>query len=67
MNPEVTAKLKEIAIKHGKAFALELIAECAMPALKEVVEKSPTKIDDAVLLALGEPLKAALIDMINKA
>lgn len=65
MNEQLVAKLKELALKNGKAFALELIVEVAIPALEQAVAKSETKIDDAVVIALKEPLKMALIELVN--
>lgn len=66
MNPEITQKLKEITVKHGKAMASELLVECAFPALEAAVKESATQIDDVVLATLEAPLKAQLLAMIEK-
>lgn len=63
---ETQELLKKIVIKHGKAAALELIEFAAIPALEQAVAKTETKIDDAVVMALKEPLKAALVELIGK-
>ena len=63
---EVQAVALEIVKKHGKAMALEMVAELAVPALEEAVKKTSTPIDDLVVAALKEPLKAALLEMIGK-
>lgn len=63
---EVGAKLAEIAKKHAKAMAVELIEEVAVQALEEAVKKSATPMDDVVVAALKEPLKKALLDAVNK-
>ena len=56
----------EILKKHAKALALELVEVAAIPALEEAVKKSATPIDDVVLAALKEPLKAALKEAVEK-
>ena len=56
----------EIVKKHGKAMALELVAAAAIPALEAAVKKSATPVDDLVVAALKEPLKNALIDILEK-
>lgn len=66
MDEKLVEKLKDLAIKHGIAFAKEALIETAFPALKVAVEKSESKIDDVVLAALEEPLKKALIDLVDK-
>jgi hypothetical protein len=63
---DIQTQAKEIVLKHAKAMALELIEAAAIPALEAAVAKTDTKIDDAVVMALKEPLKAALLDLINK-
>lgn len=63
---ELQAKLAEIAVKHGKAFVNEALVEVAFPALQEAVKVSSSPIDDVVLAALEEPLKKAILDLINK-
>jgi hypothetical protein len=68
---DVKQVLADSAKKHllpaAKAMAVELVAEAAIPALEEAVKKTSTPIDDVVLAALKEPLKAALIELIQKA
>lgn len=56
----------EIAKKHGKAFALEMIDAVLISALEQAAAKSATPIDDVVLGALKEPLRAALKDLVEK-
>lgn len=63
---EVQVVALEIVKKHGKAMALEMVAELAIPALEDAAKKSATPIDDVVVAALKEPLKAALLEMIGK-
>jgi hypothetical protein len=64
-------EIKEIAVeivkKHGKAMAIELVEAVAVPALEIAVKESATPIDDVVLAALKEPLKAALIKLVQEA
>lgn len=62
----VAEELKKIAIKHAKELAKEAIVVAAFPALKLAVSKSETKVDDAILAALEEPLKAQLIALLDK-
>jgi len=62
---EISIKAKMLALKHAEAILKEVAVELMFPALKEVVAKSETKIDDAVLMAMEEPLKQALISMID--
>jgi len=63
----MTETLVDIAKRHGKAFANDLIDLYLIQALEDVVKKSPTPIDDAILMAMKEPLKTALKELINKA
>lgn len=65
---EVTLQQKavELALKHGEALAKDLLVELAFPALKLAVEKSENKMDDAILMALELPLKAAVMDLADK-
>ncbi len=63
---DLEQKLKDLAVKHGVAFASEAIVEVAFPALKLAVEKSETKVDDVVLAALEAPLKAAIVELMAK-
>lgn len=65
-NMEVGKELGEIAKKHGKAMAIEMVDQVLFIALDEVVTKSATPIDDVVLAALKEPLKKALKDALEK-
>lgn len=58
--------LIEIVKKHGKAMALEIVAEAAIPALEKAVQQSASPIDDVVVAALKEPLKKALIELIEQ-
>jgi hypothetical protein len=64
-------QLLGLAEKHlvpaAKAMAVELVADALVPALEEAVKKTSTPIDDIVLAAIKEPLKAAIIDAINRA
>lgn len=59
-------KAKEIVLKHGKAMGEELLVEVAFPALKQVVADTKSPIDDVVLMALEEPLKKAILDLLAK-
>lgn len=63
---ELKVKAKMIALKHAEEMSKELAVMVAFPALKEVVAKSETKIDDAVLAAMEEPLKAAVMQMLEQ-
>lgn len=63
---ELKLKAKELALKHAEELAKEMASMVAFPALKLVVEKSETKIDDAVLMAMEEPLKAAVMQMLEQ-
>lgn len=65
-NMEVGKELGEIAKKHGKAMAIEMVDQVLFIALDEVVTKSATPIDDVVLAALKEPLKKSLKDALEK-
>lgn len=62
---ELKQKAKMLALKHAEAVLKEVAVELVFPALKAVVAKSETKIDDAVLMAMEEPLKQALLSMID--
>jgi hypothetical protein len=57
---------KNIALKHVEAMLKEQMVLVAFPMLKLAVEKSATKIDDMVLGALEEPMKAAALELIEK-
>lgn len=63
----MTETIADIAKRHGKAFANDLIDLYLMEALEEVVKKTATPIDDAVFVALKEQLKTVLKELINKA
>ena len=63
---ELADKAKAVALKHAKAMAIELVEEVALEALKAAAAKSENKVDDAVVMALGEPLKASLKEMLEK-
>lgn len=54
-----------VLAKKAKEAALEIVSMQVFPALKKVVAESPSPIDDVVLAALEEPLKKALIDLVN--
>ena len=62
---ELKQKAKMLALKHAEAVLKEVAVELVFPALKSVVAKSETKIDDAVLMAMEEPLKQAWLSMID--
>jgi len=62
---EMKAQMVAIVKKHGVAMALELIEVAAIPALEAAAKKSATPIDDMLLAALKEPLKAELKKMIE--
>lgn len=66
MEQSLQEKALEVVKKHGKAMALELVSELAVPALEEAAKKSATPIDDMVVAALKEPLKKALVDLLSK-
>lgn len=63
---ELVVKAKGIALKNAEQLAKELVADVAFPALKMAVEKSENKIDDVVLAALEAPLKAAVLELVEK-
>jgi hypothetical protein len=62
---DLKLKLKGVALKHAEALAKDLLVELAFPALKVAVEKSESKIDDMVLAALEEPMKKAILEIIE--
>ena len=62
----VGQELAAIAIKHGKAMAIEMVEQVAIEALEKAVKDSATPIDDMVVAALKEPLKKALLDLLGK-
>lgn len=63
---ELQLKAKQIALKHVKALAAELIVEVVPVALEAVAAKSENKVDDALVAVLKEPLKAAALELVNK-
>jgi hypothetical protein len=63
---ELVKKLEVLAIKHGKEFAKEALVECAFPALEIAAKASATPWDDAALAALEQPLKDALVSILDK-
>lgn len=63
---DIGQALGEIAKKHGKQMAAEIVVQVLEPALQEVVAKSETPIDDVVALALLPTLKAELLKLIEK-
>ena len=67
MDQEVVQKLAEVAKKHGIAFAKEALLEVAFPALKIAAKQTESPIDDVILAALEAPLKAALLQLLEKA
>ena len=56
----------EIVKQKAKEAAVELVTVAVFPALEKVVKESATPIDDVVLAALKEPLKAELLKLIEK-
>ena len=62
---ELGAQLADIAKKHGKAMAVEILAEALVPALEQAAAKTETPIDDTILALLKEPLKVELIKLIE--
>lgn len=63
---EVGQKIGELAMKHVKEMALEIVDQVLIVALEEAVVKSATPLDDLAIAALKEPLKAALKEAIEK-
>lgn len=63
---EVKQEALEILKKHFKAGAIELIEVIAIPAFEEAAKKTETPLDDVLVAALKEPLKAALLAQIEK-
>jgi len=53
------ATLKDI-MPEVKIIAGKVIFNTLMPIMKEAIAKSETKVDDAVLIALGPSLEAAI-------
>jgi len=67
MNEVLVLKVKEIAVKHAKDLSKEIINEVLFAAIDEAVKKTATPIDDVIVAALKEPMKQALLDLIEKA
>lgn len=63
---EVQKEMAAIALKHGKALAIEMIEVVALPALDAAVKKSETPLDDIAVAALKEPLKNAIKELLSK-
>lgn len=63
---DLNAKIAELGKKHAEALLKEVVVEYAFPALKIAAEKSETKFDDLALAALEQPLKDALIALIDQ-
>lgn len=51
---------QEIALKHQKAMAKELLLQVVLVEIKKAVDASPGKLDDAVYLALEKAVKEAV-------
>jgi hypothetical protein len=62
---DIKAKLIELTLKHGKAYAIDMVIEALDPALQKVVADTANPFDDVAYAAIKEPLKKALIDVIN--
>lgn len=60
-------QIKEIAVKHGKEMAAEMILAALYPALEKVVADSPNKYDDIILASFGEKLKEEILKLIQEA
>lgn len=68
MAPELQVlvdQLEASALKNAKNFGLDLV-ELVPQALMVAAKQTATPIDDAVVLALQEPLKAVLKELVNK-
>lgn len=63
---ELKDKLIELTLKHGKAYAVDIVIEALDPALQKVVADTSNPFDDVAYAAIKEPLKKALIDAIGK-
>jgi hypothetical protein len=63
---DVAQVAKELAMKHGKALALDLVNLVIFEALEEAAKKSSTPYDDIAVAALKQPLKDALLAAIEK-
>ena len=62
---ELKKQLEEILKKHAKAMVIEIAEVAAIPALEAAVAKSATPVDDMLLAALKEPLKAELKKLVE--
>ncbi len=68
MESEIQAivnQIKDKFVTHGKLAAIECV-ELIPAALEIAAKKTSTPIDDVVVAALKEPMKAALKDLITK-
>lgn len=67
MEMDLGHQMSAIAIKHGKAMAVEMVESVLVQALEAAAKQSASPIDDIVVAALKEPLKKAMLDLIAKA
>ena len=63
---DLKAKALELTLKHAEMALKDVMVELAFPALKLAVEKSESKIDDMVLAALEEPMKIAVLELVDQ-
>ena len=63
---DLKAKALEITLKHAEMALKDVMVELAFPVLKAAVEKSESKIDDMVLAALEEPMKKAVLELVDQ-
>lgn len=63
---DLKAKALEITLKHAEMALKDVMVELAFPVLKAAVEKSESKIDDMVLAALEEPMKRAVLELVDQ-
>ena len=56
----------EVLKKHAKALAKDMVLVVAEPALQKVVSDSKNPYDDILFAATKEPIKAALLEQIEK-
>ena len=63
---DIVKEVEAIAIKHGKAMAMEMVDSVLVQALEAAAKNSASPIDDMVVAALKEPLKKAILDLIAK-
>ena len=62
---DILEQMKVVAIKHQKAMLLEMIAEIVPSAIELAAKKSENKIDDALVAVLKEPLKQAMLELVE--